>query len=259
MAEVSAGASDRDRYDRQRRISWIDMDGISSSKVLVVGAGALGNETVKNLVLSGFRDITLIDMDDIVTSNLSRCLFFRDSDVKKGMKADIVADRAKSLSPNVEVKPIVGKVQDLEDWNFDIILGCMDNISARLHVNSHACYHKIPYVDGATDGMNGKLHVVLPGTPCIQCTMNRSHVREMEKRFTCTGNSSTYVPHLASDITTTAVVSGMQVREAMKIASKREDMCVTNVAYYNGETSEMFTLEAHVDKTCPNHEVMEWS
>ena len=72
MDTVSAGFEDKDRYDRQRRIAWMDMDSISSANVLVAGAGALGNEVVKNLVLSGFRRITVVDMDDIVISNFEQ-------------------------------------------------------------------------------------------------------------------------------------------------------------------------------------------
>ena len=82
---------DKDRFDRMRRIGWVDVDSIRTKRCLVVGAGALGNEAVKDLVLAGFRRITVVDMDHIVTSNLSRCLFFRDSDVKKVMKAEVVA------------------------------------------------------------------------------------------------------------------------------------------------------------------------
>ncbi|MGN1044917.1 MAG: ThiF family adenylyltransferase [Candidatus Methanomethylophilaceae archaeon] len=164
MDTVSAGFEDRDRFDRQRRIQWMDMERIASSDVLVAGAGALGNEAVKDLVLSGFRRIAVVDMDDIVTSNLNRCVFFRDTDVKKGMKAEIVAERASSLAPDVEITPIVGRIQDTDVSGYDIILGCLDNIAARMDLNAAACYHGIPYVDGATDGMRGKVQVVLPGT-----------------------------------------------------------------------------------------------
>lgn len=252
MDTVSAGFEDKDRFDRQRRIQWMDMNRIMSSKILVAGAGALGNEAVKDLVLSGFRSITIVDMDDIVTSNLSRCVFFRDSDVKRGMKAEIVAERASSLAPDVDITPIVGRIQDTDVSGFDVILGCLDNIAARLDLNAAACYHGIPYVDGATDGMRGKVQVVLPGTACLQCTANRTHVRTMDMRHTCTGNSM-YVPHVASDVTTTAVVAAMQVREAMKIASGRSDLCISNVSYYDGTICDMFTAEADIDPLCPNH------
>ena len=252
MDIVSAGFEDKDGYDRQRRIEWMDMNRISSVKVLVAGAGALGNEVVKNLVLSGFKHITIVDMDDIVLSNLNRCLFFRDDDVKARMKAEIVAERAMELAPDVDIIPIVGKVQDVDMKGFDIILGCLDNILTRLDVNATACFYRIPYVDGATDGMRGKIHVVLPDGPCLQCVTNRTHVKIAEQRHTCTGNSM-FTPHMASDVTTTAIIAAMQVREAMKIASGRTELCLTNVTYYDGTICDMFTAEADIDPSCPNH------
>ncbi|MDD4185185.1 MAG: ThiF family adenylyltransferase [Candidatus Methanomethylophilaceae archaeon] len=250
---LRVGRSDGDRYDRMRRIEWIDMDAVHSARILVAGAGALGNEVVKNLILAGFRMIDVADMDDIVVSNLSRCLFFRDRDVKKVMKSDVVAERASEMDPDARISSIPRRIQDIDYWNYDIALGCLDNIAARMHLNSHTYFRDIPYIDGATDGFRGKVHVVLPGGPCLQCTMNRTHVREAEKRFTCTGSSSVYVPRMAADITTTAVIAAMQVREALKIASGRVDMCLKHIAYYNGENCEMFTAEASVDPECVNH------
>lgn len=252
MDTVSAGFEDRDRYDRQKRIRWMDMGRISSANVLVAGAGALGNEVVKNLVLSGFKRITVTDMDDIVLSNLNRCLFFRDADVKTRMKAEIVAERASELCPDADVVPIVGRIQDVDMEPFDLVLGCLDNILARMDVNSTACFYRIPYIDGATDGMRGKIQVVLPGGPCLQCISNRTHVDTMEHRHTCTGNSS-FTPHTAADVTTTAVIAAMQVREAMKIVSGHSELCLTNVTYYDGSICDMFTAEADVDPSCPNH------
>ena len=245
---------DRDRFDRMRRIEWVDVDSIRQKRCLVVGAGALGNEVVKDMVLAGFRRMTVVDMDYIVTSNLSRCLFFRDSDVRKVKKADVVAERASELDPDVEITSVVSDIRDVEDWDYDIVLGCLDNISARMHVNAHAYYHGIPYIDGATDGMNGRVMTVLPRGPCLQCTMNRTHVEQMERRFTCTGNGTAFVPKTASDITTTAVIAAMQVREAMKVASGKEELCVRGVTYYNGTEGTMETLDVSIDPECMNHE-----
>ena len=244
---------DKDRFDRMRRIGWVDMDFIQSKRCLVVGAGALGNEVVKDMVLAGFRRMTVVDMDYIVTSNLSRCLFFRESDVRKVKKADVVAARASELDPDAEIAPVVSDIRDMEDWDYDIVMGCLDNISARMHVNAHAYYHGIPYIDGATDGMNGRVMTILPGGPCLQCTMNRTHVEQMERRFTCTGNGTAFVPKTASDITTTAVIAAMQVREAMKVASGRRDICVRGVTYYNGTEGTVETLDVSIDPACINH------
>jgi len=40
-----------DRFHRFKLISWWDQERLRNAKVLVIGAGALGNELLKNLAL----------------------------------------------------------------------------------------------------------------------------------------------------------------------------------------------------------------
>jgi molybdopterin/thiamine biosynthesis adenylyltransferase len=249
---VKAREYDTDRFDRMRRIDWLDMDSIRKTRCLVVGAGALGNEVVKCLLLAGFGNVTVADMDEVVASNLSRCVFFREGDGGR-KKAETVAERAGSLYPEARIVPVVSRIQDMEDWNFDIVFGCLDNISARLHVNSHARYHGIPYVDGATDGFRGKVQVVLETGPCLECGINGSHLKIIDERFSCTGNGVIFMPKLASEITTTSVIAAIQVREAMKILSGRRELCLRNVMYYDGLSGTTTDLEIPEDSGCPNH------
>jgi len=249
---LKAGHYDGDRFDRSKRIEWIDIDAIRRAKCLVAGAGALGNEVVKNLVLSGFRDITVVDMDHIVLSNLNRCLFFRGSDIGTVSKADTLAERASDIDSDAVITPKTMRIQDLNEWNFGIAFGCLDNIAARLHLNAHCVFHGIPYADGATDGMRGKVQLVLDG-PCLQCTMNKTHMNVMNERYSCTPSRHVFVQRMAAEITTTSVIAAMQVREALKIVSGRKDLCTCNAVYYNGETGDMITAEADIDPNCPNH------
>ncbi len=262
MAEenIVLGEQDTDRFDRAKRIGWLDMDAVASAKVLMVGAGAIGNEVGKNLVLSGFRNITVVDMDRVVDSNLARCLFFSEKDSREwGLKAEIVANGMMALDSEVRATAVSQKIQDLgEDFfsDFDVVLGCLDNVLARLYLNSQSCYRKIPYIDGAMDGFRGKVQVVLPPeTPCLECGMNRTHGRIVEKRFSCTGNDiSLFVPKIGADITTTSIIGAIQVREALKIVSSKREDCVRNVAYYDGIKNSLDVLEMDKNPECPNHQ-----
>ena len=219
---------------------------------MVVGAGALGNEVVKCMVLAGFGDITVVDMDDLVVSNLSRCLFFREND-GRAHKAEVLSKRASEIYDDVKITPIVSRIQDNHDWDYDIIFGCLDNISARLHVNSHARFNRVPYIDGATDGFRGKVQVVFADGPCLECTMNKSHMNILDTRFSCTGSGILFDPKVASEITTTSIIAAMQVREAMKILSARNDLCIRNIMFYDGERNTSENLELSEDPCCPNH------
>jgi len=249
---LKPGFYDNDRFDRSKRIEWLNIERIHEAKCLVVGAGALGNEVVKNLVLSGFRNITVVDMDDIVLSNLNRCIFFRDGDIGRVKKSEIIAKRASELDPDVKIIPLVMRIQELRDWDHDIVLGCLDNISARLHINSHSMFYGIPYVDGATDGFMGKVTVVLKEGPCLQCMMNRTHSQIIDERFSCTGDQKQFVPRIAAEITTTSIIAAIQVREALKIISGKQETCI-NTVYYNGVNGETFNVISPVDPICPNH------
>ena len=259
MENLRPGMFDEDRMERSKRISWLDMDRIATTKCLVVGAGALGNEVIKDLVLSGFCHIELVDMDHVVRSNLNRCVFFREGDAeRKTMKATIVASRAMELDPAATIISSVARIEtyDVERFrSFDLVLGCLDNIAARLHVNSHAYSAQKPYIDGGTNGFWGKVQVVVPpNTPCLQCAMNRTHYRVMQKRFSCTGTDVSYFePKTPAEITTTSVVAAIQVREALKLASGKPDKCIRNLMFYDGLNGTSDELEVEIDLDCPMH------
>ena len=255
------GKADADRFDRTKRIGCIDLEEVHRKRCLVIGAGALGNEVLKNLVLSGFRSIVIVDMDHIVLSNLNRCLFFREGNSRRReLKAVVLAERSKELDPDAEIEYRTTRIEEMteESWGeFDIIFGCLDNIAARLHANSHSYHNGVPYIDGGTDGMAGKVQVVIsPTTPCLQCGLNRSHYRVLEKRYSCTGREvSYYEPKMAAEITTTSVIAAIQVREALKIASGLEEKCVRHAFYYNGLTGMSEELELSIDPDCPLHQL----
>ena len=250
-----------DRFDRSKRIPWFDMDLTREARVLVVGAGALGNEVVKDLVLSGVRYITLVDMDRVVLSNLNRCVFFTPQDARESrLKVEAVANGARTLGQDVEIETAAERIEDLGEGIFkgqDVVMGCLDNLATRVHVNANTYWMRIPYVDGGTIGLMGKVHVVVPpDTSCVECTLNASHYKIIEQRYSCTGEDMTFVePKLAAEVTTTAIVAAVQTREAMKIINGRKDLVLSNLFYYDGNRNVSDVLEVEINPDCPNHDV----
>ena len=69
---------DSDRYHTFSYISWWKQEIVRNATILVVGAGALGNEVLKNLALMGIGNLIIADFDTIEDSNLSRSVLFRE-------------------------------------------------------------------------------------------------------------------------------------------------------------------------------------
>uniref|UniRef100_I3M1V7 NEDD8-activating enzyme E1 catalytic subunit n=1 Tax=Ictidomys tridecemlineatus TaxID=43179 RepID=I3M1V7_ICTTR len=159
---------------------------LDTCKVLIIGAGGLGCELLKNLALSGFRQIHVIDMDTIDVSNLNRQFLFRPKDVGRP-KAEVAAEFLNDRIPNCNVVPHFNKIQDFNDTfyrQFHIIVCGLDSIIARRWINgmliSLLNYEDgvldpssiVPLIDGGTEGFKGNARVILPGmTACIECTL----------------------------------------------------------------------------------------
>src|SRR4029079_8337707 len=107
MADDVLLIDDADRYGRLRLISWWRQEKLRAAKVLVVGAGALGNEVLKNLALLGVGKVLVIDLDEIEESNLTRSVLFRSSDRGKS-KAHAAAKMCAEINPDTQVIPIHG-------------------------------------------------------------------------------------------------------------------------------------------------------
>lgn len=149
-------------------------DAVKNARILVVGAGGVGCELVKNLGISGFCFVTLIDLDTIDVSNLNRQFLFRRSHVG-GYKAEVAASVISSVVQGFEAKGIVGNVKDTRfdvDYfqSFDVVCNALDNIDARRHVNRMCLAAGVPLIESGSTGYNGQVTVIVNGKECYDCT-----------------------------------------------------------------------------------------
>jgi adenylyltransferase/sulfurtransferase len=239
-------------------ISWWERDKVQQAKVLVIGAGALGNEVIKNLALMGVGHIFIIDFDKIEAANLSRSVLFRESDNNRS-KAEVVAARAKAINPDVKIQYLntdvttglgLGVIRRM-----DAIVGCLDNREARLAVNRFCYWMNKPWVDGAIQELLGLMRVFKPGEgACYECTLTEQALRDLSLRYSCQllARQNVLLGKVPTTPTIASIIGGMQSQEALKLI---HDMPVEpgKVVHFNGLTNVMHTTAYVPREECESH------
>ncbi len=198
------------RYDRQMAIPWWDQALLARSRVVVVGAGALGNEILKLLALLGVGRVLVVDFDTVAASNLSRTVLFRDGDVGKP-KATLAAERAGAIDPGVAVRAIDGDIgRDLglaALREADVVIGGVDSVNARWATNRRCRLAGVPWIDAGISATQGQVTRYLPDRgACYECTFTATTAARFNARFSCTGLTRR-VPD--ASVPTTAVVASL--------------------------------------------------
>ena len=152
---------------------------IASSRIFLVGAGAIGCELLKNLAAMGAGTyqndskegcLIVTDMDTIEKSNLSRQLLFRDHDVGD-FKSAAARTAVLRFLPDCQIEAHTSRVGDEEDGPFDdhfwssgcdVVLNALDNVEARLFVDRQCVSNGRGLIDAGTLGPKGNVQVVVP-------------------------------------------------------------------------------------------------
>lgn len=180
MTNQTRSSEQGDRYSRQERYAPIGKEGqhrLNNSRVLIVGAGALGTGIAETLVRSGIGHITIADRDYVEWSNLQRQQLYIEQDAIQRMpKAMAAKKRLSDINSTVEVvaKVMDVRVDELEELvqNADLIMDATDNFDTRLLINDMSQKYRIPWIYGGCVGSYGITYTFLPGeTPCLNCLL----------------------------------------------------------------------------------------
>jgi molybdopterin/thiamine biosynthesis adenylyltransferase len=230
---------DDDPFDRQKRIGWWRQEVAERTRVFVIGAGAIGNEVIKNLMLLGFRDVLIWDFDRIEASNLSRTVLFRGEDLGQS-KARVAAERARAMAlhPDPRIEWCEGDVV----WDLglgllrtaDLVFGCLDNTEARMAINRACRAAGVPWIDGRIGELDCQISVYLPGEGgCYECGMSEADHHDARRRYSC--DNVMRVATEESRIPTVGIAAAwcaaVQVQEGIKVLHGRTEMDARTIVY----------------------------
>ncbi|PWN21793.1 hypothetical protein BCV69DRAFT_246849 [Microstroma glucosiphilum] len=199
-AEVAAASSSSHSSASTQRLAHPtailpNAQALRDAKVLVVGAGGIGCEVLKNLALVGVKGVQVIDLDTIDLSNLNRQFLFNKSHIKKS-KALVASAVASSFNPSIQIQPQHANIKEPQFGyeffkTFDVVLNALDNLDARRWVNRMCIATNVPLVESGTTGFLGQVQPILKGVmACYDCTE-----KQTQKTFpVCTIRSTPTTP-----------------------------------------------------------------
>ena len=260
-----------DRYSRHRAIAGFSQEALQALHVLVIGAGAIGNEVVKNLCLLGVGRIDVYDLDRVEIHNLTRSVLLREADIGQS-KAEAVVARARELDPAVRLRAIDGDIRDTlgpaEVAEADVLIGALDNFEARLWVNRlcHAVGRR--WVNAAIDHRHASVEafalaaatestpMALPATPlpgaaatpaCYECSLPDSVYARIAERYSCGGLQRAALAQKVMPTTTltASLAAALAVEQALRPPSQSRRTLIDSQSGH----ATVATLAARAD--CP--------
>jgi adenylyltransferase/sulfurtransferase len=249
-----------ERFDRFRRIEWWDQAKLVSARVLVIGAGALGNEILKNLALLGVGSVFVADLDLIERSNLSRSILYREADTGRP-KAETAVQALRSIYPDMRLQHFQGNIiHELGLGVFrwaTVVIGALDNREARLHVN-RCCYRlDRPWVDGATESLRGIVRVFVPDGPCYECTLSAADWTALNERRGCAGLRLEGViePQVPTTPVTASVIGALETQEALKLIHDLPGLAGSGFTF-DGLTNDSYVVKFQRGEDCLSHDAL---
>ncbi len=181
-----------ERYVRQQALEGLAAERLAGLHVVVVGAGAIGNEVVKNLALMGVGRIDVCDFDNVELHNLTRSIFLREADVGGPRPRPWPNALRRSIRTSASA-PIVG-----DAWRTltlsalaqcDALVAAVDSLEARMKLSQLALIAGVDLVNAGIDGRFATVETFPHGreeaSACYECHLPESAYRKVAERYSC--------------------------------------------------------------------------
>ncbi|XID75789.1 HesA/MoeB/ThiF family protein [Alkanindiges sp. WGS2144] len=233
------------RYSRQILLPEWDMAAqlnLANARVLMVGAGGLGNPAAQILVRAGLGFLRIVDFDVIEESNLQRQFLFQSSDIGC-LKVAVAARELQKISPWTYIEPVDLKA-DLTNLppllaDIDLVLDGSDNFATRDLVNQACMQAQVPLLSAAAIGLEGQLAFFMPEQGCYHCVFSDGLDNDTRQ---CNESGV-----LAS---TPAVMASLQAHHALLYLGLKQIPLLNKLLVWNGITMQQRVLKFAIDPDC---------
>jgi molybdopterin/thiamine biosynthesis adenylyltransferase len=261
MPELRIVDHSRDRYHSLAISSVWELARIRKARVLVVGAGALGNEVCKNLAMMGVKQLVVLDRDTVEAANLSRSVFFRQKDHGRP-KTEAISERLRELNPDVEIVTLTGDL-DAELGlglvrHMDLVFSCLDSRLARRSVNRMCGKVGKAWVDGAMEDLLGEVAVYIPGQgPCYECGLSQAEKTRIAEAASCRGIAlrNLSLGKVPTTPTMGSIIAALQVQEGVKVlhGDLKKSLAGKRLVV-NSTINDFYVTTSDRNEECEGHE-----
>jgi adenylyltransferase/sulfurtransferase len=239
-----------DRYSKQilfDKIGRIGQEKLMSSKVIIIGCGALGTVIANNLARSGVGYIRLVDRDYIEMTNLQRQVLFDEEDIENNLPKAVAAEnKLKKINSDIKIESVIDDVNQRNIVKLcsgmDLIMDGTDNFSTRFLINDVSLKLNIPWIYGGAIGSTGMMRTIIPGeTPCFRCIFRT--IPPAGSIATCD------TAGVLNSITN--VIASFQSAEAIKLLTGQRNELVKGMRYIDVWSGDYEILDIKPDVHCP--------
>ncbi len=258
---VVYNSQSKKRFDNNLDFKTKGRNDFSNKKILIAGAGALGNFVALHSALMGTGYIDLVDLDEVDVTNLNRQILYFGKVGEK--KVEALKSRILEIRKGIKVNAIYGKIGDelshsdrenrlrlidedfIKSQNYDLIFICGDNPAISAKTNQIATKNKLPYINGNSNYNSGNLSIYYgKGYSCLDCLANvdtraKNWLEEQKKIEEARRRTCIAPEHSPSVVMSNQIIAALMVAEARSIL---------NPSKYGTPLHSRFRYESNTDQ-----------
>ncbi len=237
-----------ERYSRQivlKEVGGIGQKKLLSSKISLIGLGALGSSAAYYLAAAGVGTLQIIDFDTVEISNLHRQILHFTEDINR-KKTKSATEKLNSLNPDCNIEIINDRITPKNSKELlkgsDFVIEGSDNIPTKMLINDTCISLKIPFTIAGVLRFHGQIMTVVPEnkTSCYRCVFGDS--TEGDSSMSCSqAGVIGFVP---------GILGCLEANEALKYLLSKGELLTNKIMYVDLLRNSFDFIEVHRDNIC---------